>query len=1264
MIAASLTSAPANSASTTTDGGLRALAGLVECLLKFLRETARNDSSREILSTHVSLVERLLLLLRTAELIDDLPLALSLTCGSLGCLLEASLHSETFFKAFRDAKQFQSILRKVLLCESRRTIRIGTAKSIKSICDHPGLDAIQRHEFASFCWDNLDTLIPESLQHGCFAEEFCGVATTVLRNLDDTRRRELDLSGYVRDWCNLLLRHHHTEFVGRDSLDWVLHGISDLILWCIQFIKSTRKPMNISANLIESLFCAHLFPLISEPEHDASHKLTIPVLHSKTRQNLYNILLAFGNNITDYQKLLKLAGSLLSQDDGPQAWSWGITQATEDYACDVNWNFERINAIRSSTGYPGLRNLTNTCYMNSLLTQLFMNVKFRQFILNADVTDQVHTQRLLAETRNLFAFMQETMLKAVDTQGVADSLINYENTLIDVTVQMDVDEFYNLLFDRWESQILSDTGKISFRAFYGGQIVQQIKSKECIHISERLEPFSAIQCDIQGKSNLTESLSAYVGGEIMEGDNKYSCTSCGTYVDAVKRACFKDIPDNLIFHLKRFDYDIMTGIRHKINDRFGFPEKIDMSPYNITYLQDPENPPSPDVFELVGILVHTGTAESGHYYSYIKERFPKADQSPTWVEFNDADVTPFDPLRIPDFCFGGATEPSAYAAASYPKSWNAYMLFYQRLRAEDTNVHQLQPTVDQQSGLGNLSSDLGKRITTDNEKFLRKYCLYDPAHASFAISLLDQLRTVTKSCCTEEHTVERNAIVFSLEYADQVLSRTKDFTDFEKMLDTLTLVVRSCSTCCKLALEWIVDKKTAFRNLLLRCPTAKVRKSFTDMLVRALRYLRDNDPQEYGFDVDSVELKSGDAVLPESAWGLLHRVLENLQELWPNLHQHSRAWDDYFGLLATIAGFGNAEAFVLLREDFLKLCLEILIIESPGTRRLRVDNPHYNQLLRLIEKGRRYSLANLVQLLQTLLLKVDLEAQPFDSKYHDRLQLDNGLFPLSMVEESYLCYGPDPGRSRPLVFLDKIITAHSNPAAVKRILQKMLSAEPQVGQLANISKTILNGINIDPADLAEPHLTAALTFCEASPSLQAVREMIGQIAREVDTIGTSGGAAHLQFFVQVRQLVNPRISRRTFDRLIVKTVSMWAPPLLMYYEESIRQATVEYLKVLIFRHSDQEGENGEENGELEDYARGLCEACIKRVQENVIQQQSQVDIKSVEIIREVIRHCIVTYFQTGTAEDDRVAEEAEAVYESINILAIEEADEVNSGDWP
>jgi len=273
-----------------------------------------------------------------------------------------------------------------------------------------------------------------------------------------------------------------------------------------------------SDTLSERLLRAHLFPEFSNWSGDAPVTARVPTLHSQTRQELYSIILALGNDIKGYQRLLKLVRELLAQgEETSHAWTWGIAQILEDYTFELNWNFSRSKNIRSLVGYPGLRNLSNTCYMNSLFTQLFMNASFRGFILATNIADGNSSQRLLSETKKLFAFMQESVLRSVDTQGIADSVINYENTLIDVSVQMDVDEFYNLLFDRWESQILSDDGKKRFRRFYGGQIVQQIKSKECPHISERIEPFSAIQCDIQGKATLMESLNAYVGGEVMEG---------------------------------------------------------------------------------------------------------------------------------------------------------------------------------------------------------------------------------------------------------------------------------------------------------------------------------------------------------------------------------------------------------------------------------------------------------------------------------------------------------------------------------------------------------------------------------------------------------------------------------------------------------------------------------------------------------------------------------------------------------------------------
>lgn len=195
-----------------------------------------------------------------------------------------------------------------------------------------------------------------------------------------------------------------------------------------------------------------------------------------------------------------------------------LTRCADDpYMYELSYSFDRSKSVRAPCGYVGLRNLSNTCYLNSLFTQLFMNIQFRSFILSIELEDQGDSQQLLFGTQKLFGYMQESYQRYVDPSAVIASIRTYDDTPIDIHSQMDVDEFYNLLFDRWEGQLHGNEEKKKLRSFFGGQLVQQVKSKECEHISERLEPFSAIQCDIKGKTTLQESLQAYVDGEVMEG---------------------------------------------------------------------------------------------------------------------------------------------------------------------------------------------------------------------------------------------------------------------------------------------------------------------------------------------------------------------------------------------------------------------------------------------------------------------------------------------------------------------------------------------------------------------------------------------------------------------------------------------------------------------------------------------------------------------------------------------------------------------------
>ena len=55
-------------------------------------------------------------------------------------------------------------------------------------------------------------------------------------------------------------------------------------------------------------------------------------------------------------------------------------------------------------------------------------------------------------------------------------------------------------------------------------------------------------------------------------------------------------------------------------------------------------------YKLKGIVVHYGTSDQGHYYTFIQDREGKNEG---WFEFNDTIVREFDPSEIAEETFGG-----------------------------------------------------------------------------------------------------------------------------------------------------------------------------------------------------------------------------------------------------------------------------------------------------------------------------------------------------------------------------------------------------------------------------------------------------------------------------------------------------------------------------------------------------------------------------------------------------------------------------------
>ncbi|MCJ1473218.1 hypothetical protein MMC13_001869, partial [Lambiella insularis] len=704
-------------------------------------------------------------------------------------------------------------------------------------------------------------------------------------------------------------------------------------------------------------------------------------------------------------------------------------------------------------------------------------------------------------------------------------------------------------------------------------------------------------------------------------------------------ACLKDIPDNLIFHLKRFDYDVSTGMRSKINDNFEFPLEIDMSPYDVEYLKDPEHAATEDKFILVGILVHSGNAESGHYYSYIRERPANTRDECAWVEFNDADVVRFDPSNIPDQCYGGLAEPVAYPPMRYPKTWNAYMLFYQRSSSMELERQKHLPIVPAVPVKESIPLEMMPGIVLENELFIRKFCLFDPEHAKFVKQMLVHFRSFNSGLCSEDHALERRVIWMVLEHVDQIFSRTKDCPEFHTLMDMVAKAASTCPDCCKLTLDWIHHHDHALRNLLLRNPDEERRRKFSKMVLGALRFLREHDSTLYGVDVDNAEHDS--MLLHEipDIDGALQNMVGGLKELWSCLHLHCRAWDEYFELCTGIAQLGRLECAVLHRAAYLNHCLQLLIVDhnTASIKKLRFDIPYLGNYFRMLDKGRKFSFKYLLALLARLLECADFSMESTSDTYENDYQLPVSTgYPLSNMEENIIRFGSDMPRSKGLVFLDKAISGDHNILACQSIVRILTRAESDLELSNAIETTILHGITIDPSLGAKPYLMAALAFCEACTMTKFARHLVSNIALEVETIGCNGGDEHLEFFKAVRRIRNDNLMNAEpafFYNLVLRYVPRWAPALLIYSDPAVRVETINLLHQLVFSFDTRSMDDEQKADEVNDIAKALCRACLKRITDYIIIPNKQIEASMVEEIVRVVRFCIGTYYQEEDEEE-------------------------------
>lgn len=326
-------------------------------------------------------------------------------------------------------------------------------------------------------------------------------------------------------------------------------------------------------------------------------------------------------------------------------------------------------------GLIGLKNLGNTCFINSALQCLLHMPPLVDYFLHKlhfhdlNIKNPLGSKGMvtLAFARLVKRYWKKSDIDQITPKELYDVISEYAPRFGQGT-QEDCHEFLVSFLDvlhedlnrvkqkaPFEDAECLDDGKLEECAkeswknyltrnqsvivdLLQGQSKSTLKCLKCGAQSHKFEPFMYLSLPIPdedaGKVSLLDCLKEYSKEEKLQEEELWSCPKCKTLVEATKKLDIWKLPNILIVHLKRFKYNRKT--KGKITTLVDFPI-VDLDLSSIATGTQHDRP----IYDLFAVSNHNGSLNRGHYYTFAKNREDNA-----WYAFNDSDVMTLEPKQV------------------------------------------------------------------------------------------------------------------------------------------------------------------------------------------------------------------------------------------------------------------------------------------------------------------------------------------------------------------------------------------------------------------------------------------------------------------------------------------------------------------------------------------------------------------------------------------------------------------------------------------